>query len=218
MSPARLADEVDRADDVVPVAVGEQRRHAVLAAGDEVGLDAEPQVGLLAHERAVVVEVVARAVAPQRVLPDVERRAEAVDVLGDAELLDPALGGDVAVALGVGGGEVALGRRGLDVVGAQVDVVVGQHGGTLALAEQQLGDAQVERRRHLEVLRRRRDEPHRPPAALDERGVVGRRGERRRRRSSARSSAAAAEDLRRLDGPQARAVERAHDRPSARPP
>ena len=57
---------------------------AVLAPGDEVGLDAEPQVGLLAHELAVGVDVVERELAPQRVVPDLERLAEAVDVLADA--------------------------------------------------------------------------------------------------------------------------------------
>ena len=51
---------------------------------------------------------------------------EAIDVLGHAELGDAALLGHLAVALGVGGGEVALGRRAL-VVRPQVDVVVGQH-------------------------------------------------------------------------------------------
>ena len=61
------------------------------APGDEVRLDAQPQVGLLAHERAVVVEVVVRVVAPERVLPDLERLREAVDVLGDAQLGDAAL-------------------------------------------------------------------------------------------------------------------------------
>ena len=59
-------------------------------------------------------------------LPDVERGGEAVDVLGDAQLGDAALGRDLAVALGVGGGEVLLGGR-ARVVRAQVDVVVGQH-------------------------------------------------------------------------------------------
>ena len=68
----------------------------------EVGLDAEPQVGLLAHELAVGVEVVERVLAPERVLPDVERLREAVDVLGDAELGDPALARRLAVALDVG--------------------------------------------------------------------------------------------------------------------
>ena len=51
---------------------------------------------------------------------------EAVDVLGDPELRDPALLGHLAVALGVAGGEVLLGGR-VVLVGAQVDVVVGQH-------------------------------------------------------------------------------------------
>ena len=106
-----VADEVDRADDVVEVAAGQQLGHAVLAARDEVGLDPELEVGLLAHEVAVGVEVVAGRVAPQLVLPDLERLGEAVDVLGHAELLDAALLGGLAIALGVRGGEVALGRR-----------------------------------------------------------------------------------------------------------
>ena len=106
---SEIAQEVDRADHVVPVARLEQVGEAVLAAGHEVGLDPEPQVGLLAHEGAVLVEVVARPVAPEGVVPDVERRAEAVDVLGDPELVDPPLGRRLAVALGVGGREEALG-------------------------------------------------------------------------------------------------------------
>ena len=105
-----VGDEVDGADDVVPLAGVEEVGEPVLAAGDEVGLDPEPQVGLLAHELAVGVDVVARPLLPPRVLPDVERLGEAVDVLRDAELGDPALLGDGAVALGVGGREV-LARR-----------------------------------------------------------------------------------------------------------
>ena len=42
--------------------------------------------------------------------------------------------GGLAVALGVRGGEVALGRRRVDVVGAQVDVVVGQHAARILAA------------------------------------------------------------------------------------
>ena len=87
-STARLADEVDRADHVVEVARLEQRRGAVLGAGDEVALDPEPQ-RRAAHELAVGVEVVARLFLPERVAPEVERLAEAVDVLGDAQLVDP---------------------------------------------------------------------------------------------------------------------------------
>ena len=122
-----VADEVDRADDVVEVAATQQLGHALLAPGDEIGLDPELEVGLLAHEGAVGVEVVARGVAPQLVLPHLERLGEAVDVLGHPQLLDAALRRARPVALGVLGRQVALGRRGLDVVGAQVDVVVGQH-------------------------------------------------------------------------------------------
>ena len=90
MSTAPSRDEVDGADDVVEVARLEQVRDPLLRAGHEVDLDAEPQVGLLAHEVAVLVEVVVREAFPERVPPDLERLTEAVDVLGDAELLDPA--------------------------------------------------------------------------------------------------------------------------------
>ena len=79
--------------DVVPLV----RRRAGCAiwssrAADVVGLDPEPQVGLLAHEADVAVEVVdarsrARTGAATR-----QRGGEAVDVLGDAELGDAALG------------------------------------------------------------------------------------------------------------------------------
>jgi hypothetical protein len=123
-----VAQEVHRADDEVQLARLEQRAHPVLAPGDEVGLDAEAQVGLLAHEGAVVVEVVDRVLAPERVLPDLERGGEAVDVLGHPELGDAPLGRALAVALGVGGREEARGRV-LGLVRAQVDVVVGQHPG-----------------------------------------------------------------------------------------
>ena len=57
---------------------------------------------LLAHERAVRVEVVVRVLAPERVPPHVQRLREAVDVLGDAQLGDPALARRLAVALDVG--------------------------------------------------------------------------------------------------------------------
>ncbi len=121
-----LADEVHRADDVVPVARLQQRRCAVLTADDEIRLDAELEVGLLAHEARVVVDVVDRALAPQRVTPDLQRLREAVDVLRAAELADPALLGDRAIALGVRAREVHLRVRAA-VVGAQVQVKVGQH-------------------------------------------------------------------------------------------
>ncbi len=60
-----VADEVDRADDVVEVARLEQRRGAVLGAGDEVALDPEPQ-RRAADELAVGVEVVAGLLLPER--------------------------------------------------------------------------------------------------------------------------------------------------------
>ena len=69
-----------------------------------------------------------RVCAPERVPPDVERLREAVDVFGDAQLGDAPLAGHLAVALDVGRREV-LGRGGVEVVGAQVEVVVGEHWG-----------------------------------------------------------------------------------------
>ena len=62
-----VADEVDRADDVVEVALLEQVGGAVLGAGDEVALDAEPQLGA-ADELAIGVEVVAGLLLPERVV------------------------------------------------------------------------------------------------------------------------------------------------------
>ena len=61
---ASLADEVDRADDVVEVARLEQGGGAVLGAGDEVALDPEPQ-RRAADELAVGVEVVAGLFSPR---------------------------------------------------------------------------------------------------------------------------------------------------------
>src|SRR5690606_31161482 len=118
-----VADEVDRADDVVPLLLLEQVRHPVLTAWDEVGLDAELERRLLADEAAVLVDVVGGALPPEGVLPDVERAAEAVDVLGAAELADAGLAGGVEVALDVGGGAIV----GVLPVGAEVYVVVRQH-------------------------------------------------------------------------------------------
>ena len=123
-----VAQEVHRADHVVEVVRLQQIRHAILRARHEVGLDAEPQVGVLAHEPAVGLKVVAREFLPQRMLPDGEGVTEAVDVLGDAELFDAPLGGRLAVALGVDRREV-LGRHRTHLVRPQVKVVVGQHRG-----------------------------------------------------------------------------------------
>src|SRR6185312_2512851 len=122
-----LADEVDGADHVVPRAPVEQVRHAVLAAGHEVGLDADLQP-LLCDELAVRVEIVDRVLAPERVLPDVERLPEAVDVLGRPQLPDPRLLGRLAIARDVSGGEVLGGGRAV-AVGTEVHVIVGEHQG-----------------------------------------------------------------------------------------
>ena len=120
-----VAEEVDRADDVVEVVRVEHVRDPVLGAGDEVHLDPEPQRGG-ADEVAVGGQVVDRVFAPERVVPDLERGAEAVDVLGGAELLDPRIARGLEVALGVLLGEVLLGAR-VRLVRAQVHVVVGEH-------------------------------------------------------------------------------------------
>jgi hypothetical protein len=117
---------MDRADHVVEVARRQQVVHPVLSARDEVGLDAEPQVGLLAHEAAVLVDVVGGVCHPEGMPPDRERLLEAVDVLRDAKLVDALLGGDGTVTVGVLGSEVPLGGGAL-AVRAQMDVVVAQH-------------------------------------------------------------------------------------------
>ena len=121
-----VAHEVHRADHVVEVARLEQVGHAILAAGDEIRLDAEPQVGLLAHERAVLVEVVVRVGLPEGVTPDLERLREAVHVFGDAQLGDPALLGGGAVALDVRL-RVVVGDVRAVAVGPEMEVVVGEH-------------------------------------------------------------------------------------------
>jgi hypothetical protein len=77
---------VHGADDVVELGLVQQVREPILAAGDEVRLDADAQVGLVAQEADVVVEVVLRLGAPEGVLPDAQGLAEAVDVLGRSEL------------------------------------------------------------------------------------------------------------------------------------
>jgi len=124
---AALAEEVDRAEHVVPRMRLQERGHAVLAPGDEIGLDAEAQIGLLLDPAGVGGEVVAGGVAPQLVIPDPERVGEAVHVLRDAELRDALRLGGLPVALRVAGGEELLGGR-VGGVRAQMDVVVGQHG------------------------------------------------------------------------------------------
>ena len=169
-----VAQEVDRADHVVP---RRARRAGSPARSSRPGTKSasmpEPEVGLVADELAVRVEVVVRPVAVPGVLPDVERLHEAVDVLGHAELLDPALGRGLAVALGVRGGEVALGGGAL-LVGAQVDVVVGQH-----QRRTPRPSAGPSARGDLEVLGRRLHHAHRSPGGLHQRRVVGGGGQRR---------------------------------------
>ena len=65
---------------------------------------------------------------PERVIPDLERLREAVDVLGDAKLRDPGGLGGLQVAVGVLLGEVLGGRR-ISLVRPKVEVVVGEHPG-----------------------------------------------------------------------------------------
>ena len=70
MSTRLLAEEVHRADDVVELRALHQLGDLLLAAGDEVDLEPEQQIGLLAHGRAVGVEVVVGEALPERVAPD----------------------------------------------------------------------------------------------------------------------------------------------------
>ena len=85
-------------------------------------------------------------------LPHLQRLAEAVDVLGDPKLGDPALAGDLAVALHPGGREV-LGRGGLEVVGAQVEVVVAQHRAAIQAGKSATG-GEIDSARRCEETRR----------------------------------------------------------------
>jgi len=84
-----LAHEVHRPDHIVEVARFQQVGHAILGAGHEVRLDAQAQIGPIAHERAVGVQIVVRVPKPERMPPHLERLLEAVDVFGDPELGDP---------------------------------------------------------------------------------------------------------------------------------
>jgi hypothetical protein len=63
-----VADEVDRADDVVEVARLQQRGGAALGARHEIALHPELQ-RRAAHELAVGVEVVAGALLPEGMAP-----------------------------------------------------------------------------------------------------------------------------------------------------
>ena len=126
-----------------------------------------------------------------------------MDVLGDAELRDPALGRGLAIALGVGGGEVA--RGGVPgVVGAQVDVVVGQHRVRRISSASRRSCGVVT----LKFAAERLDHAHGAARALDQPRVVGRGREHRVVDVERALERLAAERLRRLHGPQARAVER----------
>ena len=128
------------------------------------------QVGLLAHERAVGVEVVAWRCWRQNGWSQTSSAcAKRWTCSETPSSLDPALGGGLAVALGVRGGEVALGRRCPCRRGA------GARGSRSAsLRQQRLRHAQVERRGDLQVLGAA-PRPTRTRAAggLDQRGVVG---------------------------------------------
>jgi hypothetical protein len=116
---------VDGAHDVVEGVCVEQLRGAILRTADVVRLHTEPQRGGL-DELAVAGQVVLGLVVPVGMAPELDGLLEAVDVLRDAQLLDPLLlrGGEVAVDVLLG--EVAVGRP--DLVGAQMQVVVGEHG------------------------------------------------------------------------------------------
>ena len=115
-----------RADHVVEPVRLKQPLGSRLRARHVVHLEPEAQIGLLAHVGAVCIQVVVRLLQPERVAPHIERLAEAVDVLRDAELLDSPRARGAAVARRVRRREVLLRCR-LERVGAQVKVIVGEH-------------------------------------------------------------------------------------------
>ena len=222
-----LAQEVDRADDVVEVArrrAGSRcgpRRRATKSASMPSRRSVCSRTNAQYSSRSSCGEAL-----PERVAPDLERLAEAVDVFGDAELGDPALGGGLAVALGVGR-RVVLGDARVGVVGAQVQVVVGEHrGGDSSRirppAERSASSSSATRRSSgrgdLEVLRRSRGRRAPCPPALDQPGVVGRPRRAPRGHVERPLERGAAEDLRRLHRPQLAAVERGRDRCARRRP
>ena len=141
-----------------------------------------------------------REALPERVAPDLQRLGEAVDVLGDAQLARcPRSRGDLAVALGVGRGEVLArrSRRGRPGAGARA-------GRSAPLGSDSIRSSGSGRRARPAAARPRAGRAavvtlmfssgHStsatlPPSALDQPGVVGCAGELlgRRRRAPARA-------------------------------
>ena len=170
------------------------------APGHEVGLDAEAQVGLLAHERAVLVEVVVRELAPEA--GGARRRAPGGSgrrARRRPARRSPARAPRRGSARRWRAREVALRGRRVGVVGAQVEVVVGEHSrarfkqdrrgrsGRARSPSSSSASAQVERGRDLEVLAPGR--ARRSPARRRARPA-------RRRRSPARASCASTSSAR----------------------
>ena len=197
-----VAQEVDGADHVVPVAPVEQVGEPVLAAGQEVRLDPDLEPGLVCRKSTYSSTSSAAQWRYQGCVQTSSDWTKRWMCSATPELLDAALAGGLAVAVHVGRGEVALGRR-VVLVRAQVHVVVGQHSAASARAR----SASVVT---LMFSGRRLDHPHGPAGGLHERGVVGRGRERRVVHVERAAQRVGAEHLRRLHGPEPGAVERAH--------
>ena len=181
-------------------------------AGHEVDLDPQRRSVCVAHELAVGVDVVGRLRAPERVVPDVERLFEAVHVLGDAQLGDPALARRLAVALGVRVVKTARrscrARRGAGGRGSR-SALRGNRGGAGRPCDSTspCGSSSSATRRSSGVVtfrfsRRRLHDPDAAAGALDQPGLVGRCGQRPRRKRQRAFERRAAEDLRGLHRPQ----------------
>src|SRR6266513_1669223 len=90
-------DEVDRAEQIVPRIGREDVRGLTLAAGEVVDLepelDREPSLLRIDDRAHIAVEVVDAALEHVRLVPEPAGLHEVVDMLGEADLVDPALGG-----------------------------------------------------------------------------------------------------------------------------
>src|SRR2546430_10009528 len=90
-------DEVDRAEQIVPRIGREDVRGLTLAAGEVVDLepelDREPSLLRIDDRAHIAVEVVDAALEHVLLVPEPAGLHKVVDMLGEADLVDPALGG-----------------------------------------------------------------------------------------------------------------------------
>src|SRR2546430_11239882 len=90
-------DEVDRAEQIVPRIGREDVRDLTLAAGEvvhlEPELDREPSLLRIDDRAHIAVEVVDATLEHVLLVPEPAGLHEGVDMLGEADLVDPALGG-----------------------------------------------------------------------------------------------------------------------------